>query len=397
MKLAVFLLSSALLCCNAQIYLATFDGAPKTTYPWRVMNDPVMGGVSVSTVYINKTLAAAVWDGQVKIVPSLKAPGFCNYETEKAELTRFADISSTTHLLLRVRTSSPEYAGYKVSFAADTLNPQFKSFKANFNITGTDWTTVAIPFNSFSNDWSPYTGNCDTLDPTGVQHHCCSAQHPEVCPTKRNLRGITQLGLWTEGASGNFHLEIQWIGAGNASYPEADLSVLPELEKEAPLKAQRDSCANRVQSHLRFNVSGRLASDYLPLTGFLPLESLAFAVCCDTQFAAFSEPADFYARPDVDLFSHLSASGPTVFYDTTCGIPVFAAPVNRTLEDFMADTKEHTWPSFRPGEIFLDNVIINATTGDIRSKCGTHLGSYDPDSRGARYCIDLSCISGNKL
>ena len=39
---------------------------------------------------------------------------------------------------------------------------------------------VAIPFSGFSNDWSSYTGNCDSLDPTKKQHHCCTSDHPEV-------------------------------------------------------------------------------------------------------------------------------------------------------------------------------------------------------------------------
>ena len=75
---------------------------------------------------------------------------------------------------------------------------------------------MAIPFNQFSNDWSPFTGECDTKDPTGLQHHCCTEQHPEVCPTKKNLASITQLGLWTEGVKGTFSFQISWIGAGNA-------------------------------------------------------------------------------------------------------------------------------------------------------------------------------------
>ena len=222
MKLSL-LVFTALLCsfASADVLLATFDGAPKTTQQWIVMNDPVMGGQSISKAFINTSLSAAVWDGQVRIVPKLSAPGFCNYMTTRALTTHFADASPYTHLTLRVRTTTPSYTGFKVSFAADTVNPQFKSFKANFNITGTDWTTVAIPFSQFSKDWSPYTGNCDTKDPTGVQHHCCSSAHPEVCPTKRNLHDIMELGLWTEGVAGDFHLEVQWIGAASPSSPSA--------------------------------------------------------------------------------------------------------------------------------------------------------------------------------
>merc|ERR1712032_1695924 len=105
------------------------------------------------------------------------------------------DASPFTHMLLRVR-STMQYAGFKVSFAADTWNPTFKSFE------------------NFSNDWSQYTGRCDTTDPNGKKHKCCSAEHPEVCPTKSNLKHISQLGIWAEGVAGKFHLEVKWIRAG---------------------------------------------------------------------------------------------------------------------------------------------------------------------------------------
>jgi hypothetical protein len=85
-----------------------------------------------------------------------------------------------------------------------------------------------------------------------------------------------------------------------------------------------------VQDHLLYNVSGRLASDYLPPSGVPPTESLAQAVCCDTN-NLYPEPSGFFARPDVALFSLVDQSGVTTFYDSVCGLPVFQAPVNRTL------------------------------------------------------------------
>lgn len=198
--------------------LVTYSGKDKSsTWSWKVLNDPVMGGQSTSTWHINKTLGVAVWDGETKIVPSLKAPGFCNAETTNGlgVLTKANDAAGFTHLLLRVRSTKP-YEGFKVSFAADTLNPQFNSFKSEFNVTRHDgvWHTVAVPFDNFSNDWSSYTGRCDTVDPTGKTHKCCSKDTPEVCPTEKNLADISQFGLWTEGVAGEFHLEIQWIRAG---------------------------------------------------------------------------------------------------------------------------------------------------------------------------------------
>ncbi len=48
------------------------------------------------------------------IVPSLAAPGFCNLESEKEFTTRFPSAKGTDALLLRVRSSTPEYKGFKV-------------------------------------------------------------------------------------------------------------------------------------------------------------------------------------------------------------------------------------------------------------------------------------------
>lgn len=130
------------------------------------------------------------FQGTVRIVPSLQAPGFCLAATAGSPFsTHFADASAFTHLSLTVRTTLA-YAGFKVSFAADTLNPQFASFKADFAVTpDNEWHTVNIPFNAFSNAWSAATG-----EPTTP----CSAQHPEVCPTLQNLKDIGQITLWAE-------------------------------------------------------------------------------------------------------------------------------------------------------------------------------------------------------
>ena len=42
-----------------------------------------------------------------------------------------------------------------------------------------------------------------------------------------------------------------------------------------------------------------------------------------------------------------------------------------------------------------EHVLTNQSSGYVTSSCGTHLGTYLPDSQGARWCIDLSCVAGN--
>lgn len=146
-----------------------------------------------------------------------------------------------------------------------------------------------------------------------------------------------------------------------------------------------DSC-NMAANAGRFNITTALPD---PFGSQL---SLVEAVCCDKRNIQFAEPQGLYADPAIDLFSNLAKGVVTVFYDSASGIPLFRAPINRTLEEFEADTREHGWPSFRAAEVIANHVIVSA--GLVTSATGTHLGSYLPDDKGPRWCIDLSCIAG---
>ena len=97
---------------------------------------------------------------------------------------------------LYVKSSTPSYAGFKVAFgAAGAQRPRpsrhgGSAFKANFQLDGSapgTWQLISVPFHRFSIDWSEYTGECSTKDPSGEQHVCCTAEHPEVCPTAVHL------------------------------------------------------------------------------------------------------------------------------------------------------------------------------------------------------------------
>ena len=100
------------------------------------------------------------------------------------------------------------------------------------------------------------------------------------------------------------------------------------------------SCSGPVQPSLRFGISGR-TQPTVPVPVSVN-ETLADAVCCDSRVKPFAEPQFLFAAPDVSLFSRLDA-GVTTFYDSVCGLPLFKAPVNRTLAEFEADTQEHGW------------------------------------------------------
>ena len=210
----LFLLALALGSTAAQT-LETFDGSRS----WSETNDPVMGGLSQATFKISQ--GTGVFNGTCKIVPSLQAPGFCSAQSEKTHLrASYPDISKSKGLELIVRSTTPSFKGFKVAFAtkhakSSSRYTPFGTFKAPFSLsTGAREQTVFVPFTDFSWDWSPYTGRCDTKDPTGVQHHCCgSGDAEQYCPSSKDLAELTGLELWAEGAEGDFHLEVKSIAA----------------------------------------------------------------------------------------------------------------------------------------------------------------------------------------
>ena len=191
----VLLLIAIIYRINSSILpLITFDKSKADTFfDWKLINDPVMGGSSFSNFTISKN-NTLIWIGEVKDVEKLKAPGFCNAETTNAYTSKFNDISGFNTLEIKLR-SFIKAKGFKISFAANTLNPQFASFKAPFEINDYNgqWQIIQIPFNRFSNDWSAYTGDCFTKDPNGKQHICCTSETPQVCPTDKDLKKSCRL------------------------------------------------------------------------------------------------------------------------------------------------------------------------------------------------------------
>ena len=84
----------------------------------------------------------------------------------------------------------------------------------------------------------------------------------------------------------------------------------------------------------------------------------------------------------------------TTYYDSVTGLPLFRAPVGRSFEEFLEESKAHGWPSFRDEEVVWENVRA-VRGGEMVSLAGTHLGHNLPDWNGNRYCINLVSIAGH--
>jgi len=358
------------------IVLATFVPGEDTTHEWEELNDPVMGGKSTGNFSVSDSLGH--FRGEVVDVPSLQAPGFIKAQTKDS--IPFPDISSCKSIAINARAGE-KYDGYRFQFGTKRgLFCSFFSsgFKAHFDAPVSDQIMrIEIPLSNFS--------DCNS-DATGEPSKLCS-EDPRVCPDQGTLKDVETIAIWAEGAAGTVHLDIKSIVATGCS-SSADVTT------EEPGFNGRNTCQGTVQKGLRYNMSGRTDDSKLPF----PLadgETLANGVCCDSAYAPYAEPRFTFNRTDVNLFEALEKQEkPVTFYDSVCGIPLFRAPMNRSFEEFKAETLEHGWPSFRPAEVVAQNVKI-LDNGYVISKCGTHLGSNLPDEKGTRYCLDLSCVAGN--
>jgi len=196
--------------------LVTFDGADGTTFKFQELNDPVMGGKSAGTWSLGDGFG--IIDGEVVDVPSLSAPGFIKAQAKG----NFPDVSAFIDgsLVLSVRTTNPEYEGYRVTFVSGAASPDFACsaggllpfsrgcYKNKFSVpAGDDFVDVKIPFNTFSDKWSSATGE---------QTVTC-ADDADVCATAAKLAKIQMLEFWGEGASGKVHLEVKSVSAESAS------------------------------------------------------------------------------------------------------------------------------------------------------------------------------------
>merc|ERR1712046_81971 len=95
------------------------------------------------------------------------------------------------------------------------------------------------------------------------------------------------------------------------------------------------------------------------------------------------------------LRTESEGSGEITFFDTISRKPLFVAPRGRSWDEFITESKQHGWPSFRDEELVTENVRV-LEDGETVSVDGTHLGHNLPSADGRnRYCINLVSVAGN--
>jgi len=180
------------------IPLATFDSAKTTTLPWKTVNDPVMGGKSDSTFQVDADRKLGIWDGEVAIVPFLKAPGFCNLQAPGlGQTTAFPDVSATEGIVVTAREENcTGLTHFNVQIMTKGAHHESKQgkYSADFSFEGKG--EYFIAFDKFQCTWR--------------------GEKVSWCPDlKTQLNQFTNIGLGTAfpGTAGKFHLEITSIAA----------------------------------------------------------------------------------------------------------------------------------------------------------------------------------------
>lgn len=119
-------------------------------------------------------------------------------------------------------------------------------------------------------------------------------------------------------------------------------------------------------------------------------------ICCYNRH--YAEYSGYFLKTSwlQEMEKKEEANEPQEYYDSVTGRLLFTAPIGRTFEEFLKESKKHGWPSFRDAEVNWEHVRV-LSGGETVSVDGTHLGHNLPDKKGNRYCINLICVAGNKI
>lgn len=145
-------------------------------------------------------------------------------------------------------------------------------------------------------------------------------------------------------------------------------------------KKAHGSTDKPVQENLRWNVSRKKADK----------------ICSFNRH--YAENSQYFVNSKVTWLKEMKEKGdePTKYYDSVSGKHLYTAPIGRTFDQFLKESKKHGWPSFRDAEVNWENVRV-LKGGETVSVGGTHLGHNLADKKGNRYCINLVCVAGNPV
>merc|ERR1711998_612658 len=67
-------------------------------------------------------------------------------------------------------------------------------------------------------------------------------------------------------------------------------------------------------------------------------------ICCYNRH--YAEHSGYFLRTPFEEYMRAHGESPVVFYDSVTGLPLYVAPVGRSVEDFLKESRAHGWRSF---------------------------------------------------
>jgi hypothetical protein len=165
--------------------LASFAPDASDSHTWVAVNDPVMGGASESTIVVQHEVGN--WSGEVRVVKSLGAPGFCTVRT--TDSNAFPDARGTTHIGLAL-------AGWEGL-------PQ-KDFSIELGVRGV--TNPQTLYHAMLTKESCCRNDCRL--PWSAFRLSFRGKPVDGPPLSEHLDKIAQLGLGTSGQAGKFSVSM---------------------------------------------------------------------------------------------------------------------------------------------------------------------------------------------
>ena len=169
---------------------------------------------------------------------------------------------------------------------------------------------------------------------------------------------------------------------GSAGTTLQDLNTEVPVYADESIMAQKKhgTCDQPVMKNLLYGVDHQTAD----------------RVCCfNRHFAEHSGYAFQSPRTWMKHLDGLKENEEVTYYDPVTGKPLFIAPRGRSTKDFIKESKDHGWPSFRDEEVVWENVRVLKGDGETVSTAGVHLGHRFEDRKGNRYCINLVSMAGS--
>ena len=256
---------------TASASLIVLEDFSNPHHTWEQMNDPVMGGQSVGTFTIDEDAGTGNFEGIVRIVPFLKAPGFIKAETKAP--SSFPDVSSCQGLQLVFDASSEqlEYSGYRVSFGHNRPPDAFPftyGYKADLKLdpssqkVGED-IVAQLPFDSFTYKWDAGTGDARVTCEEDIT--CC----PDEETLARNFYSIV---IWGHGVEGDVELKIKQISAYDcfasdsaSSFTTKTASALDAEQQDTVVESNKDGLPESGGDEIVLEDFGRPMNEWVTL------------------------------------------------------------------------------------------------------------------------------------